>query len=120
MTSINDEDCNFCNPILKEKYDLNIICPKYSLVYREPMNKNSKKLLEQIFLKEKFYLPIEIVIIIYDYIEIKQTNKIKKINDDTILHIGKCNECSNKLIYFYNNKLCYNHFLPYCIFPEIF
>lgn len=118
METIKEEDCNFCNPILKEKYDLDIVCPKYLLVYRDPINKNSKELLDNIFSSNKFYLPIEIVLIIYDYIELIKTNKIKKINANSILHIGKCDDCAHKLIKFYNNKLCNRHLLPYCVFSE--
>lgn len=120
MDSINEENYKFCNPILKKDYDLNIICPKYNLIYKEQIEPKTKDLLNKIFKSELYYLPNEIVNIIYDLIEYKKTNKVSKINNDSVLHFGNCQSCSSKLLKYYEENLCHKHYLPLCIFPEDF
>ena len=118
--SINEENCKFCNPILKKDYDLNIICPKYNLIYKKQIEPKTKDLLNKIFKSELYYLPNEIVNIIYDLIEYKKTNIISKINIDSVLHFGNCQNCSSKLLKYHEENLCHKHYLPRCIFPEDF
>lgn len=116
---IQEEDCTFCNPILKKEYDLNIICPNYNLVYRKKLDKEIMNLLKKIF-SEQYYLTNELIEIIISFIELIKINKISKINADSVLYFSNCITCSNKLLEFYDKNICSKHYLPMCIFPENF
>ena len=111
---VKEEDCTFCNPKLKLEYDLNIICKDYKRIIIKLLDPDVKDLLLKIFSTKKFYLPIEIINIIFKYAENELTNKISKINADSVLHFQKCKTCSIKVLKFYEEKLCFNHFLPSC------
>lgn len=115
---ITEDECKFCNPELN--YDLNIICSKYSKFIRREIPNKTKILLNKIFDSEEFYLPQELVLIIFKYLEIEKTNKISKINLDSVLHFGNCEECSCKLLKYFHDNICYKHVLPMCILPEKF
>ena len=119
-TEISEEDCKFCNKELKKNYNLNIVCNNYVCYYNKPLDKNIVTLLNKIFKLDKFYLPTEIIEIIFKQLEEKKTNKISKINANSVLHFGKCDICSSKLIEFYSKNVCHKHYLPRCIFPEDF
>ena len=118
--NIAEEECNFCNPELKKNYDLNITCSNYLLIYEKKLNKDVEELLYKLFNCKKFYLPNEIILIIIKFMEYYSTNKISKINTDSVLHFGKCHDCSSKLLKYYDENLCGNHYLPMCIFPNDF
>lgn len=119
-TEITEDKCKFCNPELKKNYDLNIVCDKYIEYVKREIPRNIKQLLIEIFSSEKYYLPPEIVSIIFKYLEIEKTNKISKINMSSVLHFGKCVNCSNKLLKYYEENLCHIHSIPMCVFPENF
>ena len=79
-----------------------------------------KNLLKNIFSTNKYYLPNELVFIIFSFLETLKINKISKINANSVLHFSNCVSCSNKLLEFYDKNVCSKHYLPRCIFPENF
>lgn len=111
---VSEENCNFCNPKLKLEYDLNIICKDYKTKVRKLLDQEVKNLLLKIFNTNKFFLPNELINIIFEYAEYNEINKISKINADSVLHFQNCKTCSIKVLKFYEEKLCFNHFLPSC------
>lgn len=119
-SEITEENCKFCNPELKKDYDLNIVCDKYIEYVKREIPHNIRELLINIFSSEKYYLPPEIILIIFKYLEIEKTNKISKINMSSVLHFGKCEHCSLNLLGYYEENLCHKHSIPMCVFPENF
>tara|TARA_B100000886_G_scaffold272958_1_gene196878 strand:+ start:29 stop:394 length:366 start_codon:yes stop_codon:yes gene_type:complete len=119
-TEITEDECKFCNPVLKKDYDLNIVCDKYIEYVKIEIPFKIRELLINIFRSDKYYLPPEIVSIIFKYLETEKTNKISKINMSSVLHFGKCESCSIKLLKYYEENLCHIHSIPLCVFPENF
>ena len=115
---VNEDNCTFCNHKLKLEYDLNIICKDYKRIVIKLLEPDVKDLLIDIFSSKKFYLPNEIINIIFKFAENKVSNKISKINTDSVLHFQNCKTCSIKVLKFYEENICYNHFLPSCALYE--
>ena len=108
-------NCLVCNP-----YDRHIIlkkplyCPYYTKKIKIEISPELFNILEFGF--NKFLIPVELKLIIYDYYQNQITHTIKEINIETTKHMAKCKLCAEILLDYVTLNTCITHIIPrnYC------
>ena len=112
---INKNLCLYCNPYNRSlKLKKPIFCPLYKRVIKIEISNEIYELLEKLF--DKYFIPTELRIIIYDYYKNQITYVINEIDLEASIHMSNCKLCAEILLNNITLNTCPNHIIVrnYC------
>jgi hypothetical protein len=106
------DGCSICKPNINRDNFLHF-CDNYILETKKILDKNQIFTLQLIFSIDKYYLPPELISIIFKNCEFNILEKIPiLLNYDGIKHMWKCVPCSKYFINYLEDETCPKHIVP--------